>query len=94
MITGFQDFLVINAYNHYVLGIKGGVPMTSDTVDMLWHAWLEEPNYNRFFKELLGFELSHIPEKDKDKLTPLKGNNGLSFLEKNLHLILFGLIIY
>ena len=87
LIQGFKDFLIAVVYNRYIVHSNSrnhAVSMTSDTVDMLWHAWLEDAAYEKTFTDLLGFALVHLPE-DPEKVAPYRGEGKLDFLKSKPH---------
>lgn len=86
MIEGFKDYLIAVLYSHVgpLPRWRQGVAMTSDTVDMLWHAWLEDPEYEETFTRVLGFPLVHLPEPP-ERVASQRGPGNIDFLKTRPH---------
>jgi hypothetical protein len=84
MVQGFKDYLIAVFYATRDAQPAGlhGFCMTSDTVDMLWHAWLEDEAYDATFRQLLGFPLTHAPEAS-EQVAAQRGPGNIDFLKTN-----------
>jgi len=86
LVQGFRDYLIAVLYSRSGPPQRWrlGVAMTSDTVDMLWHAWLEDDDYEETFTGLLGFPLIHLPEAP-EQVVAQRGPGNIDFLEQRPH---------
>lgn len=86
MVEGFKDYLIGVLYSRRDGSAPAGqgVAMTSDTVDTLWHAWLEDGQYEDTFVRLLGFPLVHVPEAP-ELVASQRGPGNIDFLVQQPH---------